>query len=268
MALVERCPIASPATVRPTGCHLPLAIPSTEVPLFVRWEEHSSLPPTAWRNAFFVQVGANCGRNTPECAAGGDPVWPYVRSCGWRGIAIEPVRRTFHRLCENYAALGAASRVTPLRALIADKREDGLVVAQGEMSHVASTREAQTHRVRHNLTRGVERVPTLTLSDVWPNRTELARGHQTAAAPPLVLVIDAEGAEPRILARGDLPQPPPDFVLFEMVHLADTDRALIDANLRRQGYARRAALRHQDANALHSKKTHDWLYARARSRAE
>ena len=60
-------PYASPSFS--LACRTPLAInPRHAVPIYLRWEEHL----TSVRNVSFVQVGANCGANTRECAVGGE----------------------------------------------------------------------------------------------------------------------------------------------------------------------------------------------------
>ena len=275
--MAERCSstiVGNASSVSLSGarstCTLPLAEPPDEVPLYMRWEQFL---PTV-ENVRFVQVGANCGANTAACSAGGDPIWRYAAQCGWRGVAIEPVQRTFDQLCANYARL--SPRVTPLRALVSDAaKSDGLVIAdpkyselnraptESERAHYLSAVSngsghgdgAQHHSGRKRQVPKVERVPTVLLRDVWP------RG--VPRHVPLVLVIDAEGYEPTLLGRStSLPRPPPDAILFEAVHLTADDRGSIDANLRRQGYARRGMLKHMDAVARRSNKVHDWLYMR------
>ena len=111
-------------------------------------------------------------------------------------------------------------------------------------------------RGRSRLQPGEEVVHALTLSDVWP----LPLG-----ASPEILVIDAEGAESELLGSGDLPNPPPNLVLFEHVHLSEDAQVAIHRNLARQGFRRLADLKHLD----HSSKelqlpAQDRLYGRAR----
>lgn len=251
--MFERCAHAPTAAVPDASCRTPLRLPSDQVPLYVPWEQY--LPTGNARNVTFVQIGANCGANNPECAAGGDPVWAYAAACGWRGVAIEPVARTFLKLCKHYARL--TPLVTPLRALVSDRTSSGgLVSVNGELSHAYNASRAQ-QPVRGGAAR-VERVPTVTLADVWP------REHVPSSTSPLVLVVDVEGSEEVLLGHGNLPTPLPDLVLFESVHLPPASRAVIHDNLSRQGYVRAAALRHNDAVARSSTKHafHDWLYAR------
>ena len=45
---------------------------------------------------FFIQVGANDGRN-------GDPIFSLVTELGWKGILLEPQKLVFENLLRNYA---------------------------------------------------------------------------------------------------------------------------------------------------------------------
>ena len=45
---------------------------------------------------FFVNVGANDGVSN-------DPIYPFLREYGWRGIAVEPLEPVFAELQRNYA---------------------------------------------------------------------------------------------------------------------------------------------------------------------
>ena len=56
--------------------------PTKQVPLGVRWEDYPAYLPSNLRGVSFVQVGANCGRNSPDCAVGGDPIWLERRAVG------------------------------------------------------------------------------------------------------------------------------------------------------------------------------------------
>jgi len=48
---------------------------------------------------YFVQIGAFDGRMF-------DPIFPWVRAHGWRGLLIEPQPRYFAELVENYRGVG------------------------------------------------------------------------------------------------------------------------------------------------------------------
>src|SRR5262245_26243946 len=45
---------------------------------------------------FFVNIGANDGVSN-------DPIYPFLRDYGWRGIAVEPLEPLFAELARNYA---------------------------------------------------------------------------------------------------------------------------------------------------------------------
>ena len=199
----------------------------------------------------YLQVGANCGKNTAHCGRGGDPVWNYVTACGWRGFSIEPVRQHFEDLCTNMKPF---PRVTPLHAAISDQAGEAWVGLRGEMSQMLSSPSSHAKELR------VERVAALTLRDVW---------RAGGRAGPDVLVVDAEGAEARILGGNDsFPEPPPSLVLFEHAHLSAKEQGRVSANLQRQGFRHLADLRHHDHSAeRHRLPPQDRLFGRPRRRS-
>jgi hypothetical protein len=79
--------------------------PARQVPLFIRWEDYirKVIPRRRFEDVTFVQIGANCGKNTFGCAVGGDPIWSYATMCGWRGVVVEPVSYVFKKLCISSA---------------------------------------------------------------------------------------------------------------------------------------------------------------------
>ena len=272
MDALQRCPaaIANVTIVTATPClapdgHLSLPLsfgdpPARQVPLFIKWEDYSEYLDKSLHDVTFVQIGANCGKNTYGCAAGGDPLWSYVTSCGWRGVALEPVSYVFALLCRNYARW--SHRVTPLRGAVADAPGTArMTLGSGETNKLILKKAPS--RPRPN-----ESVPVVTLDHVW---AEFRRAlGTTARAGPDLLIIDAEGAEPRILGapiidesegRGiymdesaalprDLPSPLPSLILFEHSHLRPRDQRAIHANLQRQGYAHLADLKNRDPRGV------------------
>jgi len=78
--------------------------------------------------------------------------------------------------------------------------------------------------------------------------------------PEIILVVDAEGQEERILCCA-LPKPLPRLILFEHEHLKGAVRTAIDDNLKRQGFIWIADLKHQDALGKRQR-PHDRLYGR------
>lgn len=220
-------PLMATDTQRKPGEGLSHGWPSWKgKPLRWLWEQHvpSFLPhptsPSSW-DIFFVQVGANCGMNTPRCAVGGDPIWEYATQCeGWRGVLVEPQLPVYSALVANYHAAGAAASVLPVRAAIGDSAGVVQMTRPWDRTELASV----TQRWANGYS---EAVPLMTLSQLW----QLTR-------PPRVdiLVVDAEGNEPAILGHGDLPSPLPSLLLFEHQGLSSRRLYTIHANLERQGY--------------------------------
>ena len=262
------------ADERNAACRTPLELPEGDIPLYIRWEEYVPTFLATVEGVSFVQVGANCGLNSRQCAVGGDPVFAYARACRWHGIAIEPVKRTYEALVANYAT--TTPLVRPMQALISHTRLDNsTVVAMGETSTAYDASDPKQRRSiqkflaaslkRSSTAAGssasrkrpahpeLERVPQRTLADVWPD------GGAT------VLVVDAEGNEPSILGSHSLPWPLPQLILFEHFHLSDAQRERVDVQLRRQGFEHIADLKHRDQGALRLNMTaQDRLYGRRR----
>lgn len=229
----------------------------------------------------FLQIGANCGKNTYNCAAGGDPVWPYATSCGWRGLALEPVSYVFLQLCRNY--LRWLHRVTPLRAAVADAPGRAAIeLGAGETNKLLQVQQPRT--------RANETVPVVDLHTLWRHARAVLKGNGDAGRFHIdILAIDAEGAEARILGVRDaaraaalaagsagstsadptatkttttrptdstdglsaLPRPLSAMILFEHAHLSRAELVAIDVQLTRHGYVHLKDLRNQDPRGRH-----------------
>lgn len=201
---------------------LPLALDEGHVPLFVKWEDYLG---RNLHDVSFVQIGGNCGTNKPECAVGGDPIWEYATRFDWNGIVIEPVPHIFKQLKTNYAQYPS---VTPVQALVSNHSGAGRILDSAETSHEISLARKK----------GVE-VPTYTLASLWKEKLFTDREKVD------ILVVDAEGNEPKILS-GAFPHPKPRLVLFEIANMVQSDIDAIDTNLRKQGYVLLEKLKHQD----------------------
>ena len=210
-----------------------------QVPLFIRWEDWHEYLPHDLGTVNFVQIGANCGKNTYGCAVGGDPVWSYATTCGWHGIAVEPVSYVFRALCRNYARW---PRVLPLRGAVADAAGwRTMKLAHGESNRLLldESRGTKSGRLRPRHVKN-ESVPVVTLAGLWAQRP---RPEDEVD----ILAIDAEGAEALVLAGSSpLPRPRPYLILFEHAHLPRTDQAAIDEKLQGEGYRLLAKLRNRD----------------------
>jgi len=204
---------------------LPLKLKDGHVPLFVKWEEHLE----SMHGVNFVQIGGNCGTNLPECAVGGDPIWEYATRFDWKGIVLEPVPQIFSELTANYLPY---TTVKPLQALVSNHSGVGRILDRAETSHEISLSRKK----------GVE-VPTYTLETLWK---DVFGADQEKVD---LLVVDAEGNEPKILS-GAFPEPKPKLVLFEISNLQAAELAGIDANLKKEGYVLLKELKHQDKIGL------------------
>jgi len=198
---------------------LPLELELGHTPLFVKWEDYLG---NDLSDVKFVQVGGNCGTNTPECAAGGDPIWEYATRFGWKGVVVEPVPRLFEQLRGNYQPFPS---ITPLHGMVSDHAGVGKIVDFGEMSHEGN--------------KGVD-VDSYTLEGLWADKVKSFAGSKVD-----ILVVDAEGNEPKILS-GPIPEPRPKFILFEMSQLNGASKAQIDQNLVAHGYSKVQELKHMD----------------------
>lgn len=217
--------------------------PARQVPLFIRWEDYirKVIPRRRFEDVTFVQIGANCGKNTFGCAVGGDPIWSYATMCGWRGVVVEPVSYVFKKLCKNYARW---PQVLPLRAAISDAPGVTLMsLGAGEMNKVIMSKNhigAQVRAPRRN-----ESVPALTLGMLWQQALNASGPREID-----ILVVDAEGQEEAILAgpggASTFPRPPPPLILFERAHLSKRQEKRIDVALRLQGYQLLVMLRNGD----------------------
>lgn len=203
-------------------CEFPLQLSSNSVPLFVRWEQYVPEYLDSASNVTFVQIGANCGKNSRRCAVGGDPVWEYATRCGWRGISVEPVSSAFNELVVNYRPYPL---VQPMRVLVTHRDDVHTIHVRGETSQALHNGAADGKKVQSP--------PIRRLDKVWP---------RTAVD---VLVVDAEGSEEDILVNATFPTLPR-LVLFEHAHLTRSALAHIRDRLQGLGYRHLAELKHQD----------------------
>jgi len=234
----------------------PPVLSSDSQPLFVKWEDYVGRYLLSVENISFVLVGANCGRNNMRCAIGGDPVWEYATQCaGWTGLVIEPTRALFEELRTAYSPY----QVQPLQLAVSDHTGVMTVEVNGEFTRLRDVRVNKTRakfkknvfgRRLHVATsnRSTETILVVTLAHLWPG------------SGFVILVVDAEGAEPKILSM-PLPQPLPRLVLFEIANLNAQQLAAINSSLVAQGYEHVHDLHHQDAWAVrHRTKPQDRLY--------
>jgi len=205
-----------------------------EVPLFIKWEHF--MPKT--RDLFFIQIGANVGKNVGS----GDPIWEYVRPCNWSGAAVELVPDTFLKLKTNYADMEALNRVVTLNHGVSDKSGYAKISGSGETASIGSIVADKNQTEGYGDGVAVEIV---TISSLWSR----LKDHIPSSGVD-ILVLDVEGNEGNILARENLPFPRPTRILFEIAHLSVKEKDEIDEKLRSQGYRQSADLIHRDRLGL------------------
>jgi len=245
-----------PASKQVQSASAERALPSLEgveaghVPLFVKWEEYLQ----DLTNVTFVQVGGNCGMNTPRCAVGGDPIWEYATMFNWSGVVLEPVPRIFEELARNYKPY---PNIFPMRAMVSNHSGRGKIQYDMGFLHGETSKEIRPEDTPKRGT-SVE-VHTYTLQKLW----EELLGQKRFSALQLaqrcdILVVDAEGNELKILS-GKIPSPKPRFILFEVAHMESHVLKSIENNLAAQGYTVCAKLKHQDPFGK-KMKPQDWLF--------
>lgn len=200
-----------------------------ETPLFVKWEHFMEKT----HNLYFIQVGANIGKNV----GGGDPVWEYVRPCHWSGVAIEPMPETYATLKNNYHDLEALNQIVTLNLGVSDSSGYTKMLGGGETASLSTEIKQEKE--------GTMMVEVVTLKQLW----ERVKYHIPSTGVD-ILVLDVEGNEQNILAKDHLPHPLPTRILFEIAHITQEGRDIIDAKLRSQGYRQSADLIHRDAFAI------------------
>jgi FkbM family methyltransferase len=185
------------------------------------------------RNLYFIQVGANIGKNV----GGGDPVWEYVRPCHWSGVVVEPMPETYATLKVNYHDLEALNQIVTLNLGVSKSAGYTEMLGGGETASLSTEMKQEKE--------GSMMVEVVTLKQLWGR----VKSHIPLTGVD-ILVLDVEGNERNILAEDDLPHPLPTRILFEIAHVTQEDRDIIDAKLRLQGYRQSADLIHRDTFAM------------------
>jgi len=190
------------------------------------------------KNIFFIQVGAMDGVAL-------DPIHPFVKEFGWRGILIEPVPDLFEKLKANYASCDG---LTFINAAIADfdgeiemTRIDPTAVEQGKFTDLAlhlstimpdrgmmgsKQRTAEFEKALEPYKR-IFNVPCFRLKTVLQ---ENSVGHIDA------LIVDTEGADWMVVRQLPLEQIRPRVVYLEYNHLSAYEQTACANHFRNHGY--------------------------------
>jgi FkbM family methyltransferase len=167
-------------------------------------------------NPVFLEIGANDGVTT-------DPLFPFIKSYGWRGVMVEPVPRTFERLAENYAVYPQVQLVNA--AIGAQDGEQTIYAAkefpgQFERASLYSSfrKEVILKQVDWvpNIAKEIEefRVPCYTLSTLL---------EKTRIGSVDILQIDTEGYDAQIIKMVDFERLNPAVIQFEHANLSKAE---------------------------------------------
>jgi FkbM family methyltransferase len=178
---------------------------------------------------FFVQIGALDGRKS-------DPIHELVAKHAWNGILVEPQKRYFARLKENY---GERAGLTFRNVAISDRRE-----------------KKTLYRIRDDATAVPDWAPGLAsfeLGSILGHRLEIPDVESLieteevdcvtlddllgeAPGPIDLLLIDVEGYDAEIIRMLDLDRSRPGIVHFEHKHLGRRDWEASVEKLLEHGY--------------------------------
>jgi FkbM family methyltransferase len=175
---------------------------------------------------FFVQIGAHDGLHY-------DPIHPYVRRFGWRGILVEPQPKIFAQLVENYRD---QPQLLFENAAVADK--DGIVTlytfeeGDGLPEHatmLASFNRNALVNNEHHYDAPIRETPVAAISI----STLLAKHNVTLLD---LLQIDTEGYDFEILKMFDYSKHKPLCIHFESAYLDPDQMRECNTLLAGQGY--------------------------------
>jgi FkbM family methyltransferase len=178
---------------------------------------------------YFIGIGANDGVTH-------DPLYPFVRDFGWRGIMVEPIPEAFSALKYNYAQFRDVALVQAAIGLT-----DGLGTIYTVDMSVQNSMMMSLHSSfsREVLLRGRQWHPKLEESIIereipvmsFPSLLDKTNGQKVD-----VLKIDAEGHDLVILSSIDLSQVSPKLVLAEHANLSRQEKIKMADILLDHGY--------------------------------
>jgi FkbM family methyltransferase len=183
--------------------------------------------------AVFVEIGSNDGLQH-------DHLRPFILSCDWSGVMVEPQPHVFARLEENYANV---SRVALENAAIAGR--DGSVPfyypsppGAGE-SGLPDWYDGIGSLSREFVLAHAEHIPDigrrLVRAEVDALTYEsLLRKHGLEQVD--LLLLDTEGSDWEILRGIDFRGSPPRLLVYEHYHLSPEDRRACRAHVEETGY--------------------------------
>jgi FkbM family methyltransferase len=178
---------------------------------------------------YFIGIGANDGVTH-------DPLYPFVRDFGWRGVMVEPIPEAFGALERNYAGFPGVALVN---AAVGESDGQGTIYTIAGSAPEAETMSLHSSFSRDMLLRGSQWHPDIESHVV--ERTvpivsfpTLLRTADSRAVD--VLKIDTEGYDLKILETIDLTILSPRLILAEHANLSKPERLRMADILLDHGY--------------------------------
>lgn len=177
-------------------------------------------------NVFFIEIGANDGIE-------GDPIYRYVLQYNLSGIYIEPQKKVFEKLVQNFHK---QSNIYFENIAISSKEgEIELFIPKdnGKLSSAITSLMASTSLDKGNLgffeNYEIEKVKAKTFKYLIEKYDLTKKGE-------IFLLIDVEGNEKDIIYSIDFNSCKPKYIYFEHIHLTYDTHANINKYLQSLGY--------------------------------
>jgi FkbM family methyltransferase len=175
-------------------------------------------------DVFFVEIGANDGIQ-------GDHIYNYVMQRGWKGVYVEPQKKVFTRLKDNFK--GVDGLFFENIAITKQEEELTLYIPAGEdpgstvLASLSPDNAALTHFDKSQLTEEtVQGKPFAYLVEKYMLKDKKC----------VVLMLDVEGFEQQILTSIDFSDYKPQFILFEHKHMSYSLHGTLNEMLQHNGY--------------------------------
>lgn len=178
---------------------------------------------------YFIGIGANDGVTH-------DPIYPFIRDFGWRGIMVEPIPEAFAALNGNYKAF---KDITLVQAAIGPTDGKGKIYTVDMSRRDSMTMSLHSSFSKDMLLRGKQWHPDLETYiverevSVMSFSTLLTKASETTVD---VLKIDTEGYDLKILETVDLLSVSPKLILAEHANLTRPEKIKMADILLDHGY--------------------------------
>ncbi len=194
---------------------------------FLRRKEEFYDPPSKWferllteKNIRVVQIGSNDGRS-------GDPLYDLIlMNPGWTALFVEPIPYLFDRLKKNY---GSSPRFSFANVAINNGSQQIFYSVKEEakiaIPHLPPTYDQLGSFDKNNIIKHLEGVLEPFIEETLLSGIKLEELFLKYEIKEIdVLHIDTEGYDWKILSQLDLNKIIPKIILFEHIHLANSEK--------------------------------------------